>query len=316
MNSKVSVIVPAYNSAKYIEETLRSLVNQSYKNTEIIVVNDGSKDDTSLVVKTFFKGIEADWKLVEKPNGGQASARNAGVKAANGDYLIFIDSDDFISPNYIERMLGAVTNYNADFSGCAYQRVGDDNLDREPEYDNGDKAFFSEELKKKYLHRKIQLIAPAVLIKRSIFSKISFDEKCPYDEDGLFVWALLFNSTKGAYCDTPMYNYRVREGSIMHTLTPPKCLASIDCYRRACEDFALIESGSDVLALIFPNYVISSMHVLAKCVDYQQFKTAYKAISKQGMKKLILDKDLKLSLFALLYRISPRLFHYVSVHII
>lgn len=316
MNGKVSIIVPAYNSAKYIVETLRSLVNQSYKDTEIIVVNDGSKDETSLVVKSFFKGDDADWKLVEKSNGGQASARNAGVKAANGDYLIFIDSDDFISPNYIERMLGAVTKYDADFSGCAYQRVGDDNLDKEPEYDNGDKAFPSEELKMKYLHRRIQLIAPAVLIKRSIFSKISFDEKCPYDEDGLFVWALLFNSSKGVYCDTPMYNYRVRKGSIMHTLTPQSCMASIECYRRACEDFSVIENDSDVLALIFPNYVISSMHVLAKCVDFKQFKSAYKAISTQGMKHLILDKDLKLSLFALLYQISPRLFHFVSVHFI
>ncbi len=87
MNDKVSIIIPAYNAAAYIPQTLDAVVRQTYKDIEVIVVNDGSRDNTSGVVNAFMQNKGVEWRVVEKENGGQSSARNLGAKCAGGGML-------------------------------------------------------------------------------------------------------------------------------------------------------------------------------------------------------------------------------------
>jgi len=313
MNDRVSIIIPAYNAARYIEQTLNAVVNQTYKNIEVIIVNDGSMDNTSAVAKSFMTGKNMDYRVVNKSNGGQSSARNLGISQSGGGYLSFLDSDDYVQPDYIERLVTALKEYDADFAACPYQNVYDSDLERLPEYDNGCKAYSTVELSHLYLHRGITLIAPALLLKREVLEFLSFDEACPYDEDGLFVWSLLYSTTKGVYCDTPMYNYRVREGSIMHSLTAEKCHQSIVCYEKHCKLF-VEQRKDDVSRLILPNYKLASQHVLAKNIDYKEFKREYDITDSKDIKQLISVKDIKLSLLAMLYLTSPRLFYLTCRH--
>jgi len=225
-----------------------------------------------------------------------------------GGYITFLDSDDFIAPEYIERLVSSLEKYDADFAACPYQNVHEADFERKPDYDHGDKEYGTEELAGLYLHRKICLIAPALLVKRDILDTIAFDEDCPYDEDGLFVWALLYNCRKGVYCDIPMYNYRVREGSVMHSQTAEKCHKSILCYIKHCEVFAK-KRNDEVTELILPNYKIAAQHVLCKNVSYTEFKREYDRTERKDIKKLITKKDIKLTLFAWLYLTSPRLYY-------
>lgn len=229
-------------------------------------------------------------------------------KPLGGGYVSFLDSDDFIAPVYIERLVNALENCNADFAACPFQNVHEADFERKPDYDKGDKEFSTDVLAQQYLHRKICLIAPALLVKREILDSIFFDEDCPYDEDGLFVWSLLYNSRRGVYCNSPMYNYRVREGSVMHSLTAEKCHQSIQCYVKQCNEFAQ-KRDDEVTEQILPNYKLASQHVLAKNVNYEEFKKEYDRTERKDIKKLIKISDIKLALLAIVYITSPRLFY-------
>jgi glycosyltransferase involved in cell wall biosynthesis len=109
----VSIIVPVYNNEKYLRKCFDSLINQSLRYIEIILVNDGSNDNSLLICHEFQK-IDTRIKVIDKPNGGVSSARNAGLKLACGEYVGFVDSDDWIEPDMYEKMYSAAVKPVAD----------------------------------------------------------------------------------------------------------------------------------------------------------------------------------------------------------
>lgn len=119
MQKLVSVIVPAYNSEKTIKNCVNSIQKQSYKNLEIIVVNDGSKDDTLKILNDISKD-DNRVKVIDIPNGGVSHARNMGIDNAHGDYITFVDSDDTIKPDMYEHLLSLMEEYNAQITHCSY----------------------------------------------------------------------------------------------------------------------------------------------------------------------------------------------------
>ena len=122
-NPKVSVIIPVYNSEKYIAKCLMSLVTQTEKEIEIIIINDGTKDDSAKIVSLF---AEKDKRVVyiEQEHKLQGAARNAGINAAKGEYIGFVDSDDWIDQDYFEKLYAAAAKYNSDLALCTNIRIG------------------------------------------------------------------------------------------------------------------------------------------------------------------------------------------------
>ncbi|MBQ3474267.1 glycosyltransferase family 2 protein [Candidatus Saccharibacteria bacterium] len=108
MNPKISVIVPIYNTEKYLSNCLDSILNQTYKNLEIILIDDGSTDNSGKIADNYAKKDQRI-KVIHQKNAGQSSARNSGIKKATGEYLSFIDSDDEIKPNFMEKLLTPYT---------------------------------------------------------------------------------------------------------------------------------------------------------------------------------------------------------------
>jgi len=128
MENFISIIIPLYNGQKFIEETLASIVAQSFQNIELIVIDDGSLDDSFSVVENYCKQHDSkilkNIKLIKKENGGVASARNTGIQHANGSWLLFLDQDDILTPAFLEKHVSAMSE-NIKWQYCAFIRFYD-----------------------------------------------------------------------------------------------------------------------------------------------------------------------------------------------
>lgn len=112
---KISIIISAYNGEKYIVKYVESILNQSYKNLEIIIINDESKDNT-INILSYYKGLNSKIRVIDKQNEGVSSARNYGIKISSGDYIIFVDADDTLEPNAVEVLLELIINGNVELA--------------------------------------------------------------------------------------------------------------------------------------------------------------------------------------------------------
>ena len=117
--AKISIIVPVYNVEKYIFECVDSLINQTYKNLEIILVDDSSPDNCPQICDEYAQKDDRI-KVIHKPNGGLSDARNAGIESATGEYLMFVDSDDYIALDMIEQLIYGISVVNAGIAVCDY----------------------------------------------------------------------------------------------------------------------------------------------------------------------------------------------------
>ncbi len=118
----ISVIVPVYNVELYLEQCLNSIINQTYKNLEIILVNDGSTDNSG-VICDLYANIDNRIIVIHKDNGGVSSARNAGLNVAKGNFIGFVDPDDWIADDMYEKLYLNIQNFNANISVCEFRKV-------------------------------------------------------------------------------------------------------------------------------------------------------------------------------------------------
>ena len=125
---KVSVIVPVYNAEKYLEKCVNSIVNQTYKNLEIILINDGSKDNSLALCKKF--NADARVVVIDQENRGAAGARNSGISVATGDYISFVDADDWVENSFIEKLVNLIQSTDSDISICKIVRTKNPNKKR------------------------------------------------------------------------------------------------------------------------------------------------------------------------------------------
>ena len=129
MDKKISIIIPVYNVEKYISRCLDSILANTYQNTEIILVNDGSKDDSQKIIEEYKKKYTDKIILIEQENKGPAEARNVGIVKASGEYIMFIDSDDFIEKDYIENYANQIKEDDYDLvMGGLYRSNDEKNL--------------------------------------------------------------------------------------------------------------------------------------------------------------------------------------------
>lgn len=126
MNQLISVIVPIYKVENYLKKCINSIVNQTYNNIEIILVDDGSPDNCGIICDEYAKK-DKRVKVIHKKNGGLSDARNYGIEASTGDYIIFVDSDDYISKNMCEILIKNALKYDADIISCNYKEIYSDN---------------------------------------------------------------------------------------------------------------------------------------------------------------------------------------------
>lgn len=223
----ISVIIPVYNASKIVENTVQSVLAQSYHDIEIILINDGSTDDSLRKCK-ILEQCNACVKVIDQDNQGASAARNHGIKEADGEWIMFVDADDFLPPDAVELLMENIV-YGADIiAGCHYENVLDDNSAgvRKVEASLFAKAalfpekyavILQERLGKSKEHREVCIGAPwGKLFRKSFLIKngISFPEGIVHHEDTLFCLKAFLNTEKVILVDADVYYYRRSEGTV------------------------------------------------------------------------------------------------------
>ena len=214
----ISVIVPVYKVEAYLEECINSIINQTYKNLEIILVDDGSPDNSGIICDKYAKKDERI-KVIHKENGGLSDARNAGIDVVTGKYITFIDSDDYIENLYIEKLYLAIKNNNTNISQCGFSKVSNSKEILEKiGYDKNYILSGKEMLKDLYMYKNSveNTVVWNKMYLIDLFKNIRFP-KGKIHEDEYITYKILYFQEKVSIIKDYLYNYRQTDNSITHS---------------------------------------------------------------------------------------------------
>lgn len=238
-NEIISIVVPVYNVEKYLKECIDSILNQTYVKLEIILVDDGSTDSSGKICDEYLKK-DNRIKVFHKLNGGLSDARNYGIKHANGKYIQFTDSDDFLDKDMIKILYNNAKENNSDVSICSFYTLKDGIKFTDATHKN--KIFSRDEaIKASLLDKEIRNYAWNKLYKKSIFETIEYP-KGKLFEDILTMPKIFLQSSCISLVDIPLYYYRQRNDSIIHKKTKESEFAYLDAVEEICNEIRKIDS--------------------------------------------------------------------------
>ena len=265
---KVSVIVPVYNVYEYLEKCLNTLVNQTLKDIEIIVVNDGSPDDSEKIISKYSKKY-GNIHAYKKENGGLSDARNFGIKKATGEYIAFVDSDDYVSYDMYEKMYNKAKSGNFDMVVCDLNYIYPDKEVRA--YSNV--MHDTTDIKKTMLN--IYPSAWNKLFKRKIIKDFEF-KKGIWFEDVEFIYRVLPYIKTIGVVNEPFYQYLQREGSI--TKRQDKRIYNYIDNLNGVVDFyqekEIYDKYKLELEYVYVRYIYATFIKQATVFDYDEYKNA------------------------------------------
>lgn len=220
MKNKVSIIVPVYNCDKYLNKCIDSILNQTYRNFELILINDGSTDESLEICKE--RSLEDNRIIViNKKNGGVSSARNEGLKIATGDYLLFIDGDDYIDIDCVQNCINIISEFNLDIVKFGYIKELRKKITKKYHYtvpvnEKIERKNYSNQLYPYILSTNDFCNVTNAIIKKSIVKNIVFQNDILIGEDYLFFVECLRNSNSIYFMDEFFYHYVVNNDSATH----------------------------------------------------------------------------------------------------
>lgn len=214
MNNIISVIVPVYNVAAYLPECLQSILQQDYRELEVIVIDDGSTDDSGAICDAWAVR-DSRIRVIHQKNGGAAAAKNAGLRAATGAYLSFVDSDDYLEPGTYSHMIRLLETHDADVIQCAYRDVYRDRKEDRIRSTETEVLSATDYLPR-YTTDWTSGLLWDKLYRRALFDGIFFEEGRRIDDE-YFTYRGIMNAGR-VICDSRIiYNYRKRRSSVMYS---------------------------------------------------------------------------------------------------
>lgn len=261
VNELISVIIPVYNVEKYLRECLDSVCAQTYRNLEIICVDDGSTDASGEICDEYARS-DARVRVIHQKNGAASAARNAGLDAAKGSYISFVDSDDIIHPRFIETLYEGIQDTGAQIAACGYRRFTDGETPPEIEYMREKWFIWTQkeaivELTKTSDHLRGEFVTVPCnkLFARKLFQTLRFPTDKQRDEDEFIILPLLLQIETLCVNPLVLYDYRQRRDSVTGAgqRIDPRQLKVLDAYKERC---ILLkgEEYRDIYADVVTNY--------------------------------------------------------------
>jgi glycosyltransferase involved in cell wall biosynthesis len=310
----ITVIIPMFNSEKYIIDTLISLENQKVKNFDVIIIDDGSTDDSHKIVSDFINSGEnkLNYNLFQINNKGQSFARNMGIHNSETEYISFVDSDDTVHPRYIEILLTNIKKFNADISIASYNYIKNSDAESSSKFNSQyrSKLYDSSDFLYDFLYRKNKFLITTMLIRRDLVinNNLFFKYESRYSEDQEYIWRVLNAALKIVYCKESVYNYYRRENSIMTTTHLEKIQNGYQEINKMCKSNLRL-SDNNVL-LILPRWIFGVLHANSKNVSYLEFNNLSSLLNaKIELRKLLKYRDFFVFISTIIFLISPKFFY-------
>lgn len=304
MEKLVTLIIPAYNIERYLDDCIKSVIVQTYKNLQILIVNDGSTDNTRNIIEKYAK-IDSRVTLLDKPNGGLSDARNYGMKHIEGDYFLFLDGDDVIDNKTVEILVKMIEDTESNIAICGYEKfVSNYTIDN---YDsNLNKIENCKEFYERILCLNQNTYAWGTLIK----SKYKDSFKFPvgkYFEDLGSMYRLYFAAGKIVTNPIKLFKYRQVPTSIIHTFNPKKPIDYLEHTKEMCD---YINEQYSELAPLIQQYICNSYtSAIYMCIGnnkgmVKEYKNELKRVIK-GLKINMHSREIRIKLK--LFKISVSL---------
>ena len=281
----ISIIVPVYNVEDYLKECAASIMGQTYENYEAIIVDDGSTDNSGAICDAL-EGLDERFRVIHQENRGLSGARNRGLSEAKGDYICFVDSDDMISPKFLEEMLGAIKAGKADLAICD---VESEKL-CEPEYDIKENCILKPSVCREWLEDfrtreyVLMVVAWNKLYSRELLKDFSYEEG-KWHEDEFAINHFLYKIKKAVYVPKKLYKYRDNESGITGESNKDnsKHMDAFDAYKERIDiaiknkdwDFAnitIINTLYKLTELYFNNPKMAIIYRKSFCEVFENYK--------------------------------------------
>ena len=284
----ISIIVPFYNVENYLEGCLDSIVNQTYENLEIILVNDGSTDNSLKICKRYAKH-DKRIKVIDKDHSGVAATRNAGLDAVTGEYIGFVDSDDFIDENMYMKLYNSMIENNCDMATCNFYRVYNDNcyIDYVFPYEN---VILNRKdaIKSILLDREIKVYLVTKLYPKKAFDNVRFPEGREYEDIDVSI-KILENINSVIFVNEFFYYYVNREESIDNNYNEKNVKDSLEmAYFR----YKHVKDKYDDLSLFNTVAMITRLYYTYFSIgDYNMLKEHLNIIKELNSDVKLFDED-------------------------
>ena len=266
MNELISIIVPVYNAEKYIEKCIDSIIGQTYKNIEIILIDDGSTDSSGIICDKYLKK-DARIKVLHINNSGVSNARNIGLDKATGEWIVFVDSDDWIESNFCEKLYaGLISNPKVDIVCSGYKRIY--SYTEEFINCNNKNILYNAN---QYLLKLLNVqngygFCHMKMIRRDCIKDIRFNNKLVVAEDALFNMQILKNVNEVLQIGEGLYNYRFNENSLVRKYDKNYVTKYLNAMKETYKYLKNEYPNNEYVMNNFYNYV--SYHVLLIAVNY------------------------------------------------
>lgn len=207
MNPLISVIVPVYKVEKYLHRCIDSILAQTYENIEVLLIDDGSPDQSGAICDDY-QAKDSRVRVFHKENGGVSSARNLGLRESKGDYIVFVDADDYIDEKMYATLLTNMLNENADTSICSYYQEADDGVFHK-HWQNDEYLVFDkgEQIANLVSNQYYTCSCWDRLFKKKLLDSISFNTEYSFYEDYFFLYEVMQKSEKAVFTSVPLYYY-------------------------------------------------------------------------------------------------------------
>ena len=268
--TKISIIIPVYNVAPYIKKCVESVLHQTYMDIEIIVINDGSPDDSMSVLEQF-KDMDERLRIISWPNHGVSAARNLGIEIATGGFVFFLDGDDWLENNCIERLVCEQNRENSDVVVGNYHRFRDSTgsfLVHVPKEKYFTKSYTPAEWFRDYEDSTEALLFTIVcgkLYRKALFRNVRYPEGIRM-EDAYTTYLTYLLADRITFINEPLYIYRINENSIMRS-APEIKKEPIDCLEEECMLLNMIGMDTKAVKKLYYKRLIFHKESLMKSGD-------------------------------------------------